>query len=110
MVRNHGCGIADGREVVDAVPFLEQPDIVHQRVELLVAQGQIEGAHARRKNVPLAHAAERCALPVARFRWTSSNDSAAGVTPWMRAAWPIVSGRCSFSFCWTSADRPLTLR
>ena len=37
-----------------------------------------------------------------RFRCTSSSEIAAGVTPEMRAAWPIVSGLCRLSFCCTS--------
>ena len=35
---------------------------------------------------------------------------AAGVTPGMRPAWPMVSGRTSSSFCFTSLDSPCTAR
>jgi hypothetical protein len=41
-----------------------------------------------------------------RFRWTSSSEIAAGVTPLMRAAWPMVAGRLRLSFSSTSAERP----
>ena len=59
-----------------------------------------------------AHAALFCGRSFARaarrFRCTSSREIAAGVTPWMRDAWPIVSGRWCASFCRTSIDRPRT--
>jgi hypothetical protein len=43
-----------------------------------------------------------------RFRCTNSSEIAAGVTPWMRDAWPMVCGRCCASRCCTSFDRPRT--
>jgi len=42
------------------------------------------------------------------FRLTRINDTAAGVTPGIREAWPTVAGRCSMSFCFTSEDKPDT--
>jgi hypothetical protein len=42
------------------------------------------------------------------FRWTSSSEIAAGVTPEIREARPSVSGRCLLSFCRTSMLRAAT--
>ena len=55
-----------------------------------------ESAHATRVRPP----------PLRFFRCTSRIDTAAGVTPGMRPAWPTVAGRTSASFCRTSCDRP----
>ena len=43
------------------------------------------------------------------FKWISNSDTAAGVTPGILDAWPMVAGLCCCSFCRTSLDRPLTL-
>ena len=43
-----------------------------------------------------------------RFKCTSRIETAAGVTPAMRAAWPTVAGRICASFCRTSFDSPAT--
>ena len=40
------------------------------------------------------------------FRWISNNDTAAGVTPGNRDAWPMVPGRAASSFWQTSLDKP----
>ena len=42
------------------------------------------------------------------FRWTSSSEMAAGVTPEMRVACPSVCGRCWVSFWRTSKDSAVT--
>jgi hypothetical protein len=42
------------------------------------------------------------------LRWISSSETAAGVMPGIRAAWPSVAGRCSIRRCRTSFDRPRT--
>ena len=54
----------------------------------------------RLQSVGCNYAARRPSpLPLPRrFRCTNSSEIAAGVTPEMREAWPIVSGRCSRSF------------
>ena len=44
-----------------------------------------------------------------RFKWIMSKDTAAGVTPGIRPAWPSVSGRSRASFSPTSADKPRTV-
>ena len=44
-----------------------------------------------------------------RLSHTSSRLMAAGVMPWMRLAWPMVSGRCWLRRPCTSRDRPRTL-
>ena len=41
--------------------------------------------------------------------YTLISDTAAGVTPGMRLAWPRVRGRTRVSFSFISRDRPLTL-
>ena len=43
-----------------------------------------------------------------RFKYTSRMETAAGVTPATRAAWPTVAGRICASFCRTSFDSPVT--
>ncbi len=55
-----------------------------------------EAAHATRVRPP----------PLRFFRCTSRIDTATGVTPGMRPAWPRVAGRTSRSLCRTSCDRP----
>jgi len=44
-----------------------------------------------------------------RFRWISRTDTAAGVIPGKREAWPRVSGLAAASFWRTSLERPATL-
>ena len=123
MVRDHPRGLADRRQVVRPVPLREQLEV---RVELVCARSgrRVDAERgaacgdARRRSHALVAAvmptrtrvgAAALAARNPRFRCTSSSEIAAGVTPEMRAAWPIVSGSCAFSFCCTSIDRPRTI-
>jgi len=86
--RNHRSGLRPRRpESAPAFAFV-QPD---------------SGHHVSRDLAP-TYATSRCA----RDRCTSSSETAAGVTPGMRLAWPTVCGRTRSNFCRTSADSPRT--
>ena len=92
-------GLAHRGEVVDPVPLLEQAQV----------GDELRAARPRRARVPAPRAPRRggaasvhALLSSARARSASARASGApaaaksppGVTPWMRAAWPSVSGRC----------------
>ena len=96
--------IAQRGQVVGLVPLEEQ---VAEREQLLlcnVGQIQSESGEARRE-ADRAHAAWD---KLWRLRWMNSSETAAGVMPWMREAWPMVCGLCSASFCLTSLESPAT--
>ena len=67
------------------------------------ARGRRRALRRRRRARPLVRR-HRSSRSAGRFffRWTSSSETAAGVTPEMRDAWPSVAGRCAASFCRTS--------
>jgi hypothetical protein len=94
-MRDHLGSIADRREIVRAVPFLEQRDVGEQLPLRRTINGETKVVDARAQRI--GHA-ERCRLSVGnclkpRLRCTRSRATAAGVTPEMRAACPSVSGR-----------------
>ena len=75
-------------------------------------QAKRSGAFGQALLLRVAHAALATAgatpvkpLKPPFFKWISSKEMAAGVTPLMRPACPSVSGRCFCSFCRTSMDR-----
>src|SRR6185437_14949201 len=74
----------------------------HQRIAARPAGLQLldEGAHATRG----------CRVAPRFFRCTSRIEIAAGVTPGMRPACPIVAGRDCCSFWRTSCDRPVSCK
>src|SRR4029077_2080728 len=72
----------------------------YERVVVLPRRGEMgdESLHATRTREVML-----------RFlRWTRRIDTAAGVTPGMRPACPIVFGRISARRCRTSWERPLS--
>ena len=109
-MRDHLRPLADRRQVVGPIPLGEQVEIARQ----LVARRRTGVAGIARSPPPATQArmvaatsrpscrshgrvgcrrGDRRRMP--RFRCTSSSEIAAGVMPEMRAAWPIVSGRCA---------------
>src|ERR1017187_5371476 len=64
--------------------------------------GDVHGRHQPRED---AAACWRAWISM----YTLISDTAAGVTPGMRLAWPRVRGRTRVSFSFISRDRPLTL-
>src|SRR5262245_5473130 len=113
MMRHHPVTLADGSQVVDAIPLFEEIEIALEAFDLRLAQRDPERLDAARER-GFAHAA-LCSVRAAlfaprRFKCTSNSEIAAGVTPAMRDAWPTVSGRCCASFCCTSIERPRTVR
>jgi hypothetical protein len=89
--------------------WLEVPDL--RKVKLALSDlflGGREAARTKSKNDSSA-SSERCGdTPAIQFLRVAINriETAAGVIPGMRAAWPIVRGRTLPSFCTTSFDRP----
>jgi hypothetical protein len=110
MLLNHGERVADCGQVVGAVPFLEQPHVIEQAIARRGGQRQRELAEAAIERSLRRHALFLSRARNPRFKCTSKSEIAAGVTPEMRAACPMVSGRWRFSFCCTSADKPRTSR
>src|SRR5476651_1285682 len=112
MQDHHLLGLADRGEVVHAIPPRNELEVL---LETLALRGRQLDCH-RRESVGdrrcEAHALFSCvsSRSARRFRCTRRSEIAAGVTPWMRAAWPTVSGRCCVSFCCTSFDSPRTPR
>src|SRR5581483_316915 len=109
VVTHHPQRITNCGQVVNAVPFVEQRQIVQQL--LARASGKRE---RQMFQAALERGARRHAVFVdgwnPLFKCTSSSEIAAGVMPEMRDAWPMVSGRWRLSFCCTSTDSPFTPR
>ena len=114
VVRQHLGRVAHGGQVVNLVPLGEQIEI-RQQLRVLrgrETQAKRSGAFGQALLLRVAHAALATAgatpvkpLKPPFFKWISSKEMAAGVTPLMRPACPSVSGRCFCSFCRTSMDR-----
>src|SRR6266700_4032626 len=101
MVGDHLLRIADRGQVVRAIPFVEQGDVLRQlgpRRDTRVQLERGESCDQRCRHAESLAAGGVCGRKP-RLRWTSSKVIAAGVMPEMRFAWPIVSGRCWLSFC-----------
>ena len=127
VVRDHALRLADRGQVVRAVPLREQREVGERAASRCAGGSATPRAPRARAECPRRASAtpasrghrRRCragtrragcgAARKPRFRCTSSSEIAAGVMPEMRAAWPIVSGRCWLSFCCTSVDRPRTV-
>ena len=82
----------------EALDFRVEPD-AHQRVALV--PGALE------QLAESGHATRGCLRRLRFFRCTSRIDTAAGVTPGMRPAWPSVAGRAALSFWRTSCESPV---
>ena len=105
MVTDYLGWMFDRREVVYAVPAPQQIGKLQKLLALPRIQldsdracelGQFRTFGTGATTADWRQAAMRPRSPEARlsrFRWTNSNDIAAGVMPDMRAAWPTVSGR-----------------
>ncbi|MCY1537234.1 hypothetical protein D9M68_727230 [compost metagenome] len=113
MTRDHFVRIAHRGQVVGLVPFDQQRQVGEQ---LFLLQGrnfnaQLKGALRQFFGMPSGHQRHQALCsswrPAPRFfRWISSREIAAGVTPGIREAWPSVSGRVLPSLCWISLDKP----
>ena len=110
MVRHHREWVSNRGQVVGPVPLRKQSKIPKEYFGCARRQGKPELRWPLIERCAGRHARFFSGLPNPLFRWTSRSEIAAGVIPEMRAAWPIVSGRCQLSFCWTSAERPRTSR
>ena len=104
MMREHFRRLAHGGQVVGLVPFFDQRQIIEHALLRRRPDIQSERCDARGQFTGEAHALF-CKVSCACFRCTNSTEIAAGVTPEMREAWPMVSGFTRLSFCWTSIDR-----
>src|SRR5258706_12565364 len=120
MTADHFLPVPYGGQVVDLVPLLQQYEILKKLVPLpatqrkthlccSICEAQVQ-FRLRSPRHQCRHVANLSGVGTPRFRWTSSNEIAAGVIPEMREAWPIVSGLCGFSFCCTPITRPTRLR
>src|SRR5258706_5370720 len=106
-------GLADRGQVVGLVPLREQLQVGDQLFARALRERERHFAESAFERGARRHAVFLCPVScevrfVARFRCTSRSEMAAGVTPEMRAAWPIVSGRWRASFWRTSFDKPRT--
>lgn len=102
-MRDHALGLADRRQVVGPIPLGQKFDV---RSEFLPrarrdvesqhceARGELGGKAGRHHGDHANNALRSGRLWPMRFRWTSKSEIEAGVTPEIRAAWPIVSGLC----------------
>ena len=109
MQHHHLVGLADRGEVVHAIPLRDEVEIARELLHGAVGQLELHRRDTRADLLRERHARPSCTTGAAsarRLRCTSSSEIAAGVTPWMRAACPTVSGRCCASFCATSFERP----
>src|SRR5690606_38194919 len=105
--------IAHGRQVVGLVPVLQLLQVTQQHGNAVAIRLHPKGfedlfqALLESGESGIDHAAWR--PRACRFRCTSSSETAAGVTPDIRAACPTVAGR-EVSRRWrTSVDKPATL-
>ena len=93
---------------------INQYGMARQRLASLAADGlrvqadAHQGVVARPGRCELLDEFHATRLAARFFRYTSSMESAAGVTPGMRPAWPSVAGQDSLRRCRTSVDRPGT--
>ena len=103
MVRQHAGRVAQGGEVVDLVPLLDQGQIT---LELLLLCRQQIHPHllGGMEDIGCSHhsLAKAAVLKPCFFKCTISSEMAAGVTPDILDARPSVSGRCLFSVWRTS--------
>ncbi len=113
MPRDHFVRIAHRRQVVSLVPLDQQLQVSEQLLFLGVAQGDTEFGGTAGQFVGVRRGDDThqalCSSwrPLLRFfRWIISSDTAAGVTPGMREAWPSVDGLAWDSLCWISLERP----
>jgi len=99
MVADHPRRLPHRRQVVSAIPFLQQFEKRKQPLLRALRKRHTEFGYALRKLLRKGHAvlpvarrgapaarAPRPAVFVLRLRWTSRTEIAAGVTPEMRAA------------------------
>ena len=109
MQDHHPGGLANRGEVVHAIPLRDQLQV---GAELATLPGRGFDRHGSQSRLDrLVEVQALFSIPAPRrFKCTSRSEIAAGVMPWMRAAWPIVSGRCWESFCCASRESPRTDR
>ncbi|MNJ67274.1 hypothetical protein D3C77_634330 [compost metagenome] len=113
MARDHFVGIAHRREVVGLVPFDQQGQVGEQLGLLLFTEryAQLGSALDQFFGMASGHGGHQAVCsrlwPAPHFfRWISSREMAAGVTPGIREACPRVSGRACVSLWVISLDRP----
>src|SRR5690606_24339787 len=107
VLHQHLPGVAYSRQVVCSVPALHLCQVLQQQGLALRRQVDFKLLHRLGKllfQVCLGHYAARRPCWY-RFIWISNSEMAAGVTPEMRLAWPMVSGCAALSRCLTSMDR-----
>src|SRR5687767_15740615 len=104
MMRHHRERIADCRQVVGPVPFHEQRDVIEQQFARAGRKLEPQFCESAVERGLRRHALFLSSGWKPRFKCASRSEIDAGVIPEMRAAWPMVSGRWRFSFCWTSAE------
>ncbi len=109
--RNHLVRIAHRGQVVGLVPLDQQVRVAQQPFLHRGGEHHTQGLGALAQFVGLNRAGHQALCsrlrPALRFfRWISSSETAAGVTPGMREACPRVSGRAWASLCWISLDSP----
>lgn len=93
VMGQHVGGVAHRRQVVDPVPLEQQIEVGQQALDLPLVQRQAKRLRAGAERRTLrVHQAASAAPPPAKplkppfFRWISSSEMAAGVTPLMRLA------------------------
>ena len=75
-------------------------------MEMTWATVQATAYHVSRETFTLPSKPHVSRETCARLKYTSRTETAAGVTPGIRPAWPSVTGRTRVSFCRTSFDSP----
>ena len=90
VVTHHFGRIADRGEVERAVPFRKQREVAHELGFGAARQLEAELAHSALQRRLWSHVVSWSAARNPRLRCTSSSEIAAGVTPEIRAAWPMV--------------------
>lgn len=118
-----GFGAAQRREVVRGTPASQQRGVMLEAIELALVGSESErGADLpkirrldrpdwrsrRPAQVTADESRPNETRPRRRFRCTSNNEIAAGVTPEILAACPSVAGRTAASFCLTSNESART--
>src|SRR5215213_873707 len=93
VMADHGKRIANRCQVVSAVPFHEQRHVIEQMSRRALWKVERQFSEPALERGLRCHALFLSSGRKPRFRCTSNSEIAAGVMPWMRAAWPSVSGR-----------------
>jgi hypothetical protein len=117
VMRDHSLPLTYRRQVVRAIPFREEIEI---RGELLARiRGAADIANASSCASPLSmslvslpsRTTARCShAREATLQVHEQQRDRCRRNTEMRAAWPIVSGLCRLSLCWTSDESPRTVR